>query len=220
MQFIYDKNSSQKQLFIRDENYRYLFRVRRSKVGDIVSFRNLEDDFLYRYKIVIIKKKEAELELIGSKKDQQKSHKNFHLMWCIIDPKTIYGTLPMLNQLGVSKITFLYCDRSQKNFKLDHSKIEKILINSSQQCGRVKLMNIEILDSLEDLLKLYSDFLVLDFGGEKEWGEADAVLVGCEGGFSEDEREKLQNHRKIGFDTDLILKSETAALTIVSKLLI
>jgi 16S rRNA (uracil1498-N3)-methyltransferase len=220
MQFIYDKNASQKQLFIRDENYRYLFRVRRSKVGDIVSFRNLEDDFLYQYKIVNVKKKEAELELINSIKDKQKFHKGFHLIWCIIDPKIIYATLPMLNQLGVFKITFLYCDRSQKNFKLDQLKIKKILINSSQQCGRVKLMNIEILDSLEDLLKLYSDFLVLDFGGEKEWGEADAVLVGCEGGFSEDEREKLQNHRKIGLDTNLILKSETATLTIASKLLI
>jgi len=220
MQFVYDENASQKLLSIRDENYRYLFKVRRFKVDDVVNFRNLEDDFLYQYKIINIKKKEADLELINSKKDKQKIDKKFHLIWCIVDPKTIYSTLPMLNQLGVSKITFLYCDRSQKNFKLDQLKIKKILINSSQQCGRVKFMSIEVLNSLEDALKAYSDFSVLDFGGEKNWGKINSVLVGCEGGFSDEEREKLHNYCKIGLDTDLILKSETAALSIVSKLLI
>jgi len=220
MQFIYDKNSSQKLLSITDENYRYLFKVRRLKINDIVNFRNLEDDLLYQYKIINIKKKEADLELINSEKDKQTIDKKFHLIWCIVDPKTIYSTLPMLNQLGVSKITFLYCDRSQKNFKLDQLKIKKILINSSQQCGRIKLMEIEILDSLDDVLKVYPSFAVLDFGGKKELDEIDSVLVGCEGGFSENEREKLQNHYKIGLDTELILKSETAALSIVSKLLI
>lgn len=220
MQYVYDKNASQNILSVRDENYKYLFKVRRLKVDDIINFRNLEDNVLYQYKIINIEKKEAELELIDSIKDKQKFYKKFHLIWCIIDPKIIYATLPMLNQLGVFKITFLYCDRSQKNFKLDQLKIKKILINSSQQCGRVKLMEIEILDSLEDVLKVYPSFAVLDFGGKKEWGKIDSVLVGCEGGFSENEREKLQNHYKIGLDTDLILKSETAALTIVSKLLI
>jgi len=220
MQYVYDKNASQNILSVRDENYKYLFKVRRLKVDDIINFRNLEDNVLYQYKIINIEKKEAELELIDSIKDKQKLYKKFHLIWCIIDPKIIYATLPMLNQLGVFKITFLYCDRSQKNFKLDQLKIKKILINSSQQCGRVKLMEIEILDSLEDVLKVYPSFAVLDFGGKKEWGKIDSVLVGCEGGFSENEREKLQNHYKIGLDTDLILKSETAALTIVSKLLI
>ncbi len=220
MQFIYDQNASDKLLKIRDENYRYLFKARRSKVGDIVSFKNLKDHFLYKYQIEEINKKEALLSLVDTVNVTNQDLKKLHLIWCIIDPKIVYATLPMLNQIGVSKITFVYCDRSQKNFKLDSVKIQKVLINSSQQCGRSDLMKIEILETLEDVLKIYSDFAVLDFGGKEIGKELSSILIGCEGGFSENERKKLFKNSKIGFKTDLILKSETAAVTIASKLLI
>jgi 16S rRNA (uracil1498-N3)-methyltransferase len=220
MQFVYDKNASQNPLTISDENYRYLFKAKRLKVGDFVNFRNLADDSFYRYRIVTINKKEAILELIETLKDRKKRQKNFHLLWCIIDSKVIYSTLPMLNQLGVSKISFIYCDRSQKNFKVDLQKCEKILISSCQQSGRTNIMGLEVLDNLDDALKTYPSFSILDFGGEKEWRDINSVLVGCEGGFSDDEREKLKNQHKIGLDTQLILKSETATVTIASKLLI
>jgi len=220
MQFVYDENASQELLTIRDENYRYLFRARRLKVGQSVGFRNLFDDVLYRYLIEDIGKKEATLRLRDATKTDKADLKTLHLIWCIIDPKIIYSTLPLLNQMGVSKISFVYCDRSQKNFKIDFEKCKKILINSCQQCGRTNLMEIEILDNLEDVLKKYHDFAVLDFGGETSWQEISSCLIGCEGGFSEYERGKLQNHYKIGFQTSLILKSETATVTIASKLLI
>jgi 16S rRNA (uracil1498-N3)-methyltransferase len=220
MQFVYDKNASQTFLTITDENYRYLFKAKRLKVGDSVSFRNLIDDNLYIYKIENISKKEANLTLKDSALTKQKLKKNLHLIWCVIDSKLIYATLPMLNQLGVSKISFVYCDRSQKNFKVDFLKCQKILINSCQQSGRVDLMELEMIDSLADVLSSHDDISVLDFGGELTWQELTCVLVGCEGGFSEDEREKLKPYKKIGLNTDLILKSETAILTIASKLLI
>ncbi|XPV54809.1 MAG: hypothetical protein ACNI3H_07545 [Halarcobacter ebronensis] len=55
------------------------------------------------------------------------------MAWCIVDPKTIEKELPYLNELGVRKITFISCDYSQKNFKLNFEKLEKILVNSSSQ---------------------------------------------------------------------------------------
>jgi 16S rRNA (uracil1498-N3)-methyltransferase len=167
-----------------------------------------------------IGKKEAMLRLQDKKKSTKSDLKNLHLIWCVIDPKVIYSTLPMLNQIGVSKISFVYCDRSQKNFKIDLDKCQKILTNSSGQCGRTDLMKIEVLNNLDYLFEKYKDFAVLDFGGETSWQSISSVMIGCEGGFSEQEREKLQSNYKIGFKTGLILKSETAALTIASKLLI
>ena len=82
------------------------------------------------------------------------------------------------------------------------------------------MMELALVQSLEEVLDENRDLVVLDFGGETEWGEPRTVLVGCEGGFSEEEREMLQNRPTIGFKTDLILKSETAAVTIAAKLLI
>jgi len=220
MQFIYDKNTSQDILTISDENYRYLFKARRLKIGDIVNFRNLVDDMLYKYEIKEIDKKEAKLSLKNTIAKEVKKQKKLNLIWCIIDTKLIYSTLPMLNQLGVSKISFVYCDRSQKNFKVDLQKCRKILINSCQQSGRYNLMKVEIIDSLDDILTIHTDISILDFGGELEWREPSNILIGCEGGFSENERTKLKDCKKIGLNTDIILKSETAIVTIASKLLI
>ncbi len=220
MQFVYDKKASQESLSVKDENYRYLFRARRLKVGDVVAFRNLVDDTLYHYKIEEIGKKEAMLSLQERYHDSKTLDKKLHILWCIIDTKVIEKTLPMLNQIGVSKITFFYCDRSQKNFKPDVERMQKILINSCQQSGRSDLMELEIFASMEEVLGKYRDFSVLDFGGEGSLEDVETIMIGCEGGFSENEREKLSFAQKIGLNTPLILKSETAALTFASKLLI
>ncbi len=220
MQFVYDKDASREILHIKDENYRYLFKVKRLKVGDSVNFRNLKDNISYRYKIEEIGKKEARVTLKEKLQDAKQTANLLHLLWCIIDTKIIEKTLPQLNQLGVTKISFLYCERSQKNFKLDLKRVEKILINSCQQCGRAKLMEVEVLNSLEDVLQKYDDFSVLDFDGENLSKNISSIMVGCEGGFTKKEKEKLKNHQKIGLNTQLILKSETAILAISSKHLI
>ncbi len=219
MQFLHEPDAGAEALYISGENYKYLFKVRRLKEGDTLLLSNLQNNILYRYQIVAVDRKKALLRLRESK-EQNRESRIFHLIWCVIDIKIIEKTLPMLNQLGVTKITFVYCARSQRNFKIDLKRVEKILINSCQQCGRTALMQIEVLDSLDEVLSRYSDIAVLDFGGTKEWGDVASVLVGCEGGFSETERQKLQNSYKIGLQTDFILKSETAAVGIASKLLI
>ncbi len=220
MQFLYDPDASASVLTLEQEAYRHLFKVRRLHVGEIVSLRNLRDDFLYRYRIDTVDRKSARLSLTDKALRPKKPKRFLHLLWCMIDPKTVEKSLPALNQIGVFKITFVYCERSQRHFRPDFGRLEKILINSCQQCGRSDLMEMECLDSLEILLDRYAGFSVLDFGGEKEWGEISSVLVGCEGGFTEKEREMLHNHDKIAFRSDFILKSETAAQSIAAKLLI
>ena len=179
------------------------------------------DDRLYKYEIVEVTKREAILELVSHDSSIKEGSSTFHLLWCLIDPKTIEKSLPYLNQIGVNKITFVYCDRTQKNFKVDIVKFQKIVINSSQQSGRISLMKFEILDSIDEVLEKYSSFSVLDFGGTSCASSLySTVLVGCEGGFSEGERKSLAKKSKISFKTDLILKSETAAIVIASKNLI
>ncbi len=220
MQFLYDENASSQKLLIKDENYRYLVKVRRLKSKSSLNFRNFKDNFIYHYEIESIGKKEVILTLKDKTIEKKSALSKLHILWCIIDIKTIEKTLPMLNQIGVSKISFIYCQRSQKNFKIDMSKLKKILINSCQQCGRSNLMDIEILESFDEMLKLYNNFAVLDFGGEHSFSNISSILIGCEGGFSEDERKLLKNNQKIGFKTNLIQKSETATLIIASKLLI
>lgn len=214
MQFIFCKEAGEDLLNLNIREYSHIFKVRRIRTGKILRLRNMIDDIIYDYKILNINKKDAKLELQESKLLRIVSKKPLHVGWCIVDPKTIEKTLPYLNELGVEKISFIYCDFSQKNFKIDMKRLKRILINSSQQCGRSNLMKIEIVDNLKEFLFAYPDIKILDFSKNKIKKEdsCDAFLVGCEGGFSKQERELMEEKYIFGLENPMILRSETAVL--------
>lgn len=219
MQFIYLPNP-QPQITLSGEAHKYLFKVRRIKKDELVKVRNLKDDYLYIYKIENINKKEALLSLTEKKLQPNRPKKYFHIAWCVIDPKNIEKALPSLNEIGVGKISFIYCDRSQKNFRLKLERLEKILINSCQQCGRSSLMEIETIESSKEFFDKYGSFYALDFDGEKLKENIECnypFLIGPEGGFSNEERKYFKEKFKL---ESFILRSETAAIGISSKILL
>jgi len=220
MRFFYHPEAGSSSLVVEGEYYNYLFKVRRHKEGEEIAARNLEDGFLYIYRIESVRRREATLTLVHKESKEVLPKRFFHLLWCVVDPKTIEKTLPTLNELGVGKITFIYCDRSQKNFKLRLEKLQKILINSCQQCGRSRLMELEVAKDLQSVID--ADTVVIDFS-DKTLGCADNIekaLVGPEGGFSQEERKLFEGLKILGFDTELILRSESAAVAVASKVLV
>ncbi|WP_457595939.1 16S rRNA (uracil(1498)-N(3))-methyltransferase [Hydrogenimonas sp.] len=218
MRFLYHPDAGLPEVTVEGEAYRYLFKVRRHKAGERVALRNLTDDWLHFYTIDRVSRREAVLVFESKEERVVMPGRSLHLGWCVVDPKTVEKTLPSLNELGVAKLSFIYCDYSQKNFRLDFERFRRILINSCQQCGRSRLMEIERFGSLDDFLKNYPEAAPLDFGGESlGCGPLPKrVLVGPEGGFSEREREKMAGCRTIGLSTPLILRSETAALALAA----
>ena len=222
MQYLYNIEAGAKLLKIENEDYRYLFKVRREKKGSIIELRNLKDNILYHYKIIEVSKKDAILELIFAEEKEVMPKKSLTLGWCIIDPKVIEKSLPMLNEIGVTKIVFIKCAYSQSNFKIKKDKLLKILINSSQQCGRSRLMDIVFASSIYEFLQNYPQSYLLDFSDNYYSSslEIDSIVIGCEGGISKDERELFENSKIIGLNSPLILRSQTAAIAISSKILL
>jgi len=223
MQFVYEEKAKEKILIIEGENYRYLFRARRHKVGDIVEFRNLKDNKLYYYKVIAISKKEATLELLFAEEKIVLPNKELTLGWCIIDPKSIEKALPSLNEIGVNKIVFIKCAYSQANFKIKKEKLTKILINSSQQCGRSSLMQLEFANSINDFLAKYPNSYLLNFSQnslEANKSDIKEIVIGCEGGLSKDEIALFEPQKIVGFNTPLILKSESAAIGASAKIIL
>ena len=222
MQFLYNESASDNDITLFDESFRYIIKARRHKVNDEIYLRNLRDNNIYKYRIVNIGKKEAELSLVDFKEHIIKPNKNLHIGWCNIDTKVVEKILPSLNQIGVDKITFINCDFSQKDFKVNIKRINKILINSSEQCGRSSIMDIDFHKSLESFFTKYPDSFILDFGGDIDFDNSNikTVVVGCEGGFSNEERMIQEGYKKITLKTPTILKSETAVLSISSKILL
>jgi len=107
MLYLYHKDASQNQLTLVGDEHRYIFKVRRHKVDDILYLRNLEDGLLHRYLITYIDKHSVILELKESQTLEVKAKVPLHIGWCIIDPKNIEKVLPSLNEMGVEKITFI-----------------------------------------------------------------------------------------------------------------
>lgn len=223
MQFIYDKNAKNELLKIQDENYNYIVKARRHKLDDILDFRNLEDDFLYSYKISQIDKKSLFLNLLKKEEKIIENSKKIHLAWCVVDPKTIYENIASLNELGVDKITFVYSDFSQKNFKINFEKLEKILINSSSQCGRSSIIKLDIYKNIDTFIKDNPDTYFLDFSQtsiDSKVLDIKTLMIGTEGGFSKRERELFNKNFVVGFSSNLILKSQTAIISATSKIIL
>ena len=223
MQFSYDKSCGDETLTIKEDNYKYLIKARRHKVNDEIYFRNLEDDFIYLYRLISISKKDALLELVSKELKIVDNSRKLHLGWCLVDPKTVEKYIASLNELGVERITFIYCEYSQKNFKVNIDKLNRILVNSSSQCGRSSIIKLEICDSLDTFIKENKNVYFLDFSKtsiETKKDDINTLIIGCEGGFSSDERLSFNKDKVVGFDSPLILRSETAVISATSKILI
>ena len=222
MQYLYHPDASMTQLVLTGEEHRYLFRVRRHRAGELVYLRNLQDDLLYGYRIVALDKREATLALQSEQLLVCRAERPLHIGWCMIDPKGIEKVLPALNEIGVEKITFLYCERSQKQFRPDFKRLDKILLNSSQQCGRSHRMVLEMGERLDDFVATHQDAYLLHFSPKrlsKEKHTIETIVIGCEGGLTDAECGLFDPARVIGLDTALILRSESAAVSAASLLL-
>ncbi len=223
MRFLFDDDAGKERLALKGESFKYIIKVRRHQVGDELGFRKQgSSEILYRYKIVDIDGRSATLELVSAKFEEVVAPKKLHIGWCVVDSKSVEKVLPLLNELGVSKITFIYCDRSQKNFKPDFKRYERILESSMQQCGRSEMMIFDEVKNIGAFIHQNPQTVVFDFCDEvlEEGSDIDTVLIGSEGGLSKGERDLLQNQRIVRLDTPMILRSETAATAIASKILL
>ncbi len=222
MKYALHDASGDRELVVSGEEFKYLIKVRRHAIGDLITFRNRTSlEIAHTYRLEKTDRNSGYFALEHSKKDPCESNSKLHIGWCIVDPKTIEKTLPMLLELGVAKITFLHCKRSQKNFRLDFERYKRIMESSMMQCGRTTYIELHESPNVTTFLNTHPDTVVLDFGGcvldKKE--QCSTVLIGCEGGFDEGEKKLFYTHRLRHFSNPMVLRSETAVVAIASILL-
>lgn len=223
MIYIFDENAGDAQLVVKGELHKYLVKVRRHKQGDRLAFRNKRDTkTLYTYEVKELEARSAILELLDSQAREVKSTKELHVAWCVIDPKSVEKVLASLCEIGVGRISFIACDRSQNNFKPDIKRYERIVEASMQQSGRSTLMKFDAYKNIAAFLREYPDTKVFDFT-ENVLGESSdfkRVLIGCEGGFSPAEKELFASQEVFRLNSQMVLRSESAVVAVASKILL
>jgi len=223
MQYTYHKEAGAETITIEAELHKYLFKVRRHSIEDDLYFRNLKDKNIYRYKVQNIDRKKTMLMLISQEEKSIEPKKELHIGWCKIDPKSIEKVIASLNELGVTKITFINCEYSQGRYSINFEKLEKILINSSQQSGRSSIIELDESSSLETFLEKNPNSYIFNFSEnliDESKNEIDTIIIGCEGGFSSNEVINFDSDKIVGINSNLILRSETGVITLASKLLV
>jgi len=223
MQFTYHQNTGESILTIEAELHKYLFKVRRHSIEENLFFRNLNDKNLYQYKVQDIDRRKTILELVSFEEKIIEPNRELHIGWCLIDFKSIEKVIASLNELGVTKITFIDCEYSQKQYKVNFEKLEKLLINSSQQSGRSSIIKLESCNSLNEFISDNPNSYMFNFSKNnisENKNDIKTIILGCEGGFSVDEVDNFNQEKIVGINSNLILRSETAVVTIASKILV
>lgn len=223
MIYIFDESAGEKLLTIKGELHKYLIKVRRHNEGDELAFRNKKNiQTLHRYKIVELQPRSVILELQESQVVEVNASRELHIAWCVIDAKSVEKVLPSLCEIGVSKISFILCDRSQKNFKPDFKRYDRIVEASMQQSGRTSILAFDIYKDISAFIEEFPDTKVFDFTDKILSGDSDfqRVLIGCEGGFSAKEKELLKSQEVFRLNSPMVLRSESAVMAVASKILL
>ena len=222
MQFLFNENAGANELCIRGEDFHHL-KVRRLRQNENVNLRNLKDDFVYVYKISSLIRNSCLLNLQEKLLNSSILPQKITLALGVIEPKILEKTLPFLNELGLFKLILVFTHFSQRNFKPDFRRLERILIKSCEQCGRANLMQIECFDSTKDFANAYKNAVMLDFSGENSdfsefKGDDKILFIGAEGGFTDEERSLFE--KKIKLKSPYILKSQSAIIATAAKILL
>ena len=171
----------------------------------------------------MINRNKTTLSLVKFDEKVIEAKKDLHIGWCKINPKSVEKVIASLNELGVSKITFINCEYSQGKYALNYEKLEKLLINSSQQSGRSSILKLAECESFQSFLDKNPNTYMFNFSKhliDTKKDDINTIIIGCEGGFSNNELGSFDANKLVGIDSNLILRSETGVITIASKLMV
>jgi 16S rRNA (uracil1498-N3)-methyltransferase len=214
----------QKNFWLHDEAMLWQWnKVLRFKPGqEVVLFDGVKTERLY--KIADLSKKEAHLEMITELSPRlPKLH--VYLFWSLLKKENNEYIIQKCTELGVSNFVPVISERTiKKDFNLERAR--KIIIEASEQCGRLNIPIIREPVHLNKALEEYGDKLemfVCHQGGKTPPAPEDkkiGLFVGPEGGWSKDEQEMFAS---VGVSTidlgDFTLRAETAAIVAASKFL-
>lgn len=190
---------------------RNVFRM--GKKDQVILFNG--DGLEYVSEIISLNKKEISFKFL-EKKSSIIQEKKITLFQALIKKDNFELILQKCTEIGVSNFVPVLCERSEKkNFNIERA--EKILKEASEQSGRGDIPKILPLVKFTDLPFDEIPIFTADFGGEEtkkiNFPNKCGILIGPEGGFSEEER-KFLKEKKVKFISlgETVLRAETAAI--------
>ena len=200
----------------------YLSKVMRVKENEVFSLFNKNGE--WEAKILSISKNTVEFTTTK----QLRQNENIKKLWLAFSPiKSNYQNfmIQKATELGVTKFLPIIFDRTIVR-KINKDRLEKIVIEASEQSNRINVPIIEESQSLNNFLKTNSiDLIFTDLNSNnnkidksKLTDKPVCIIIGPEGDFSEAEREKILSFSGVQAIkiNENILRSETAVISAIS----
>ena len=224
-QFFGKKNGE--YIEIEESELNHLTKVLRKKVGDmIVCFCNDENKYLCQ--IDSINKKVCKAKIKESSLCPALPQKDITLFQALPKKEYLDEIVFKAVELGVTSLQLFISDFSNTN-KINTERINAQILSASKQCERSRLMKCNSLIEFDKMVKLLKNFDLVIFANEKEEkktifdiknlekAEKIAIIIGNEGGFSENEIERLLNEKVFSITLGRrILRCTTATTTILA----
>lgn len=198
--------------------------VLRIRPTDLITLFN-GDGYNYEVKFITLEKRQIICHVINKTLVSNESNTSIHLLMSIIANDKFDMIIQKSVELGVYEFTPLITQNTQRLSKEKlTNKIEhwqKIIISSSEQCGRTKLMQLNMPQEFNQIISqsftgnkfLLSPHHAGTFNQHKESCSDITLMIGPEGGFTHDEVNVANQN---GFNSILmgqrILRAETAAI--------
>lgn len=205
------------------DDHNHVSVVLRARVGDILTLCD-GDGFDYRYEITKIDKKTTSLRLLDKTEVQSEPSTKIDLFVALLKADKLEWVCQKCTELGISEIRPFMSDFVQvKRESVRPDRLNKITKEAAQQCGRGRVPTVHEpikFSQMLDALPGYDTVLFMyEKSGErlsdivKKDGKKIAIIVGSEGGFSDNEAEQIiaRGVRPINLGKR-ILRAETACV--------
>ncbi len=200
----------------------YLTKVMRVKENEVFNLFNKNGE--WEAKILGISKNIVEFKTTKQLRQKQSTKE----LWLAFSPiKSNYQNfmIQKATELGVTKFIPIIFDRTVVR-KINKERLEKIVIEASEQSNRINVPIIEESQNLNNFLKTDSiDLIFTDLNSNnnkidksKLTDRPVCIIIGPEGDFSEAEREKILDFKGVQpiKINENILRSETAVISAIS----
>ena len=200
----------------------YLSKVMRIKENEVFSLFNSNGE--WEAKVLSVSKNIIEFKITK----QLRQKENTKELWLAFSPiKSNYQNfmIQKATELGVTKFLPIIFERTIVR-KINKERLEKIIIEASEQSNRINVPIIEECQNINDFLKTnLIDLIFTDLNSKnnkinksKLKDRPVCIIIGPEGDFSETEREKILSFKGVQpiKINENILRSETAVISAIS----
>ena len=200
----------------------YVNKVMRVKENEVFSLFNSSGE--WEAKILSISKNIVEFNITKQLR-QKETTKELWLAFSPIKSNYFNFMIQKATELGVTKFLPIVFDRTIVR-KINKERLEKVIIEATEQSNRINVPSIEEPQPLNSFLKNYKmDLIFTDLNTSNTkidlnqlTSNPTCVIIGPEGDFSEDERVKILSFKGVQpiKINENILRSETAVISAIS----